>query len=103
MHAAGGEPDRLGHSIISSFPFASPSPTKQGLLTGKYDGSSSKPVGPRAALITEGRYQEIKVLLDLLRKVGEERGGKTPAQVGRAGAAGCMRLEARAGDGAGLL
>lgn len=48
---------------------------------GKYDGSTSKPAGPRSALITEGRYAEIRPLLDLMRAVGEERGGKTQAQV----------------------
>jgi hypothetical protein len=41
----------------------------------------NKPVGPRAALFTEGRYQSVEVLLDLMQKVGQEHGGKTRAQV----------------------
>lgn len=57
------------------------SPLCQGLLTGKYTVGGSKPSGPRAALFTEDRYRSIAVLLDLMRKVGAEHGGKSPAQV----------------------
>lgn len=57
------------------------SPLCQGLLSGKYDGSTSKPTGPRSALISGQRFEEIRPLLDLLRAVGAEHGGKTPTQV----------------------
>ena len=40
----------------------------------------ARPAGPRAALFTPSRYREVAVLVDLLRRVGQEHGGKTPAQ-----------------------
>ena len=56
-------------------------PTPQGLLTGKYNaGGGERPTGPRAALFTESRYREVALLVDLLRRVGQEQGGKTPGQ-----------------------
>lgn len=57
------------------------SPLAQGLLTGKYDGVTTVPTGPRASLFKEGRYSEIVKLLDLMKVVGAEHGGKTPTQV----------------------
>ena len=41
----------------------------------------AKPSGPRAALFTDERYKTIAVLVDLMRKIGGEHGGKSPAQV----------------------
>lgn len=56
------------------------SPLCQGLLTGKYS-KDNKPTGPRAQLFTEGRYQSIQVLLDCMRAVGQDQGGKSLSQV----------------------
>ena len=60
------------------------SPMCQGLLSGKYS-KENPPQGPRRAFFTESRYDQVSVLLDLMRKIGAERGGKTPTQVERAG------------------
>lgn len=43
--------------------------------------SQNRPTGPRAQLFTEGRYQSVESLLDLMQKVGQEHGGKSRAQV----------------------
>ena len=56
------------------------SPICQGLLTGKYS-KDNLPSGPRRAFFTESRFSEIEVLLDLMKKIGAENGGKTPSQV----------------------
>lgn len=56
------------------------SPLTQGLLTGKYRPGSPLPSGPRGA-IYRGKINEISRLLDLMQKIGEERGGKTISQV----------------------
>lgn len=56
------------------------SPLTQGLLSGRYVPGGPLPSGPRAA-IYRSKINEITKLLDLMRKIGEERGGKTPAQV----------------------
>lgn len=55
------------------------SPLCQGLLSGKYS-AASPPTGPRRAFFTDSRFSEISTLLDLLRKIGEER-SKSPTQV----------------------
>jgi len=49
------------------------SPLAQGLLTGKYN-ETNVPTGPRAALFKKGRYSEILVLLDLMKKIAKEHG-----------------------------
>jgi aryl-alcohol dehydrogenase-like predicted oxidoreductase len=56
------------------------SPLTQGLLGGRYVPGGPLPSGPRAAIYAS-KIKEITLLLDLMRKIGEERGGKTPAQV----------------------
>jgi aryl-alcohol dehydrogenase-like predicted oxidoreductase len=56
------------------------SPLTQGLLSGKYAPGKPLPSGPRGA-IYRGKINEIGKLIDLMTKIGEERGGKTPAQV----------------------
>jgi aryl-alcohol dehydrogenase-like predicted oxidoreductase len=56
------------------------SPICQGLLSGKYS-RSNPPTGPRRAFFTDARFSEIEVLLDLMKKIGAEQGGKTPSQV----------------------
>lgn len=56
------------------------SPLTQGLLSGRYIPGGPLPSGPRAA-IYRSKITEITRLLDLMKKIGEERGGKTPAQV----------------------
>jgi len=56
------------------------SPLCQGLLTGKYVPGAPLPTGPRAAIYRQ-KIGEIARLLDLMRIVGEARGGKTPGQV----------------------
>ncbi|EFN59001.1 hypothetical protein CHLNCDRAFT_29451 [Chlorella variabilis] len=56
------------------------SPLCQGLLTGKYS-KDNRPTGPRAQLFTEDRYRSVQVLLDCMRAVAEEQGGKTLGQV----------------------
>lgn len=43
--------------------------------------AQNRPTGPRAQLFTEGRYQSVESLLDLMQKVGQEHGGKSRAQV----------------------
>jgi aryl-alcohol dehydrogenase-like predicted oxidoreductase len=56
------------------------SPLTQGLLTGAYRPGGPLPSGPRAALYG-GKIKEISTLLDLMKQIGDARGGKTPAQV----------------------
>ncbi len=56
------------------------SPIAQGLLSGKYS-AANPPAGPRRAFFTDARFKDISVLIDLLKKVGAEHGGATPAQV----------------------
>lgn len=60
--------------------FVAYSPLGQGLLTGKY-GPGHPPPGVRGLRIRRGQLGKIPRLVDLLRTVGEEQGGKTPAQV----------------------
>lgn len=56
------------------------SPICQGLLSGKYS-KANPPQGPRRAFFTDSRFEQVSVLLDLMRKIGEEQGGKSPTQV----------------------
>ncbi|KAG7671812.1 hypothetical protein Ndes2526B_g07281 [Nannochloris sp. 'desiccata'] len=56
------------------------SPICQGLLSGKYS-KENPPTGPRRAFFTDSRFSQIEVLLDLMKKIGDEQGGKTPSQV----------------------
>lgn len=56
------------------------SPICQGLLSGKYS-KENPPSGPRRAFFTESRFDQVSVLLDLMRAIGQERGGKSPTQV----------------------
>lgn len=56
------------------------SPICQGLLSGKYS-KDNLPSGPRRAIFTDSRFAQIEVLLDLMRAIGKEQGGKTPSQV----------------------
>ena len=56
------------------------SPICQGLLSGKYS-RANPPQGPRRAFFTDARFAEVDTLLDVMRKVGAEHGGKTPTQV----------------------
>jgi aryl-alcohol dehydrogenase-like predicted oxidoreductase len=56
------------------------SPICQGLLSGKYS-KSNPPQGPRRAFFTDSRYDQVTVLLDLMKQVGAEHDGATPSQV----------------------
>ena len=56
------------------------SPLCQGLLTGKYSKDNT-PRGPRGASFTDGRLAAVGTLVDLMRIVGQEHGGKSPTQV----------------------
>ncbi|CAG9462230.1 unnamed protein product [Pedinophyceae sp. YPF-701] len=56
------------------------SPLAQGLLTGKYS-VQDRPRGQRSINFTEDRTRRCEALVKILREVGEEHGGKTPAQV----------------------
>ena len=57
-------------------PFTSPSQ----LPTGKYVAGGPAPAGPRAAIYKK-KIPELAPLIDCMRAIGAERGGKTPAQV----------------------
>lgn len=57
------------------------SPIAQGLLSGKYS-AANPPSGPRRAYFTDSRFSQVAVLIDLLKKIGEERNGEvTPSQI----------------------
>ncbi|MGN6809465.1 MAG: aldo/keto reductase [Thermomicrobiales bacterium] len=58
------------------------SPLAQGLLTGKY-GPGARPTDARSMMgaFRERNLRRIAGVLDLLRGIGEDHGGKTPAQV----------------------
>jgi aryl-alcohol dehydrogenase-like predicted oxidoreductase len=64
----------LGVTLIAYSPLA------QGLLTGKY-GPDRPPPGARARRFGRRRLEALPPLLAELRAVGENHGGKTPAQV----------------------
>ena len=59
------------------------SPLAQGLLTGKYRPGGPTPSGFRRwqPLFRGREAHRLAGLLDLLRGIGEDHGGKTPAQV----------------------
>lgn len=65
----------LGISIISYSPLA------QGLLSGNYVEGGQKPAGPRTAIFSDSRLRNVAPLISLLRDIGQQRGGKSPAQV----------------------
>mmetsp|Transcript_9789 Transcript_9789/g.16055 ORF Transcript_9789/g.16055 Transcript_9789/m.16055 type:complete len:399 (-) Transcript_9789:989-2185(-) len=56
------------------------SPIAQGLLTGRYN-ENNLPTGPRARLYTPEKLRSIKPLIETLREIGAQYGGKTPGQV----------------------
>lgn len=56
------------------------SPLAQGLLSGKYSAQNPPP-GVRRRRYPPAYLQRIQPLIELLRQLGEEHGGKTPAQV----------------------
>jgi len=64
----------LGVSVIAYSPIGS------GLLTGKY-GPSNPPKGPRGLVYTSAFLEKVAPLLDMLRILGEEKGGYSPMQV----------------------
>jgi len=62
------------------------SPMAQGLLTGKYSAASPlgegvKATGPRARILSDEKLASADALVDLMREIGTNRGGVTPAQV----------------------
>lgn len=56
------------------------SPLAQGLLTGKYR-AGNLPSGPRAMTFRMVDLRAVEAVVDLLRQIGEQHGGKTPGQV----------------------
>jgi len=56
------------------------SPLEQGLLTGKYS-PQNPPGGVRGLRFRGDSLQQLGVLLERMREIGEAHGGKTPAQV----------------------
>lgn len=67
----------LGVTVIAYSPLA------QGLLTGKYLSGDTTPAGIRSwqPAFQPRRMRRLTGLLDLIRGIGEDHGGKTPAQV----------------------
>lgn len=67
----------LGVTLIAHSPLA------QGLLTGKYRPGGARPSDLRRRLpaFGEARLRALAGLVDLLRGIGQDHGGKTPAQV----------------------
>lgn len=68
---------RLGVTVIAYSPLA------QGLLTGKYRPGEAGPTDLRGwqPAFRPARLRRLRGALDLLRGIGEDHGGKTPAQV----------------------
>jgi aryl-alcohol dehydrogenase-like predicted oxidoreductase len=64
----------LGVTLIAYSPIA------KGMLTGKYT-PQARPPGLRGFMYQGARLNKIQPLIQLLRKIGEERGGKSPSQV----------------------
>ncbi len=56
------------------------SPLEQGLLTGKYTPENPPP-GARGREYSRSRLEEIQPLILLMREIGQQHDGKTPAQV----------------------
>jgi aryl-alcohol dehydrogenase-like predicted oxidoreductase len=65
---------RLGVTLIAYSPLA------MGMLTGKYS-FSNRPSGLRNRRYGRKKLIKIEKIVGLLREIGEERGGKSPAQV----------------------
>ncbi len=63
-----------GTSVIAYSPLA------KGLLTGKY-GPDNPPPGLRGRWTRLARLREIQPLIDLMRRIGQNHDGKSPAQV----------------------
>lgn len=64
----------LGVTLIAYSPLAS------GLLTGKYT-TRHLPSGPRFFMFSMANMRKVEPVVDLLRQIGQEHGGKSPAQV----------------------
>ncbi|NJN68599.1 MAG: aldo/keto reductase [Chloroflexaceae bacterium] len=64
----------LGVTLIAYSPLAG------GLLTGKYT-ARQRPSGPRFFLSAMTRMECIERVVDTLRQIGQDHGGKTPSQV----------------------
>ena len=64
----------LGIRIIAYSPLA------MGILTGKYD-ETHPPKGLRGRKYNRKFLSEIRPLMDLIKRIGANRGGKTPAQI----------------------
>lgn len=56
------------------------SPICQGLLSGKYS-KDNPPKGARRIFFTDSRYDQISVLLDLMKTIGKERERKSTTQI----------------------
>lgn len=56
------------------------SPLAQGVLSGKYD-EKNLPTGPRARIYNESFMRKARPLIELMREIGENHGGKSNAQV----------------------
>lgn len=64
----------LGITLIAYSPIA------KGILTGKYTPENPPP-GVRGRMYTRSQLQALQPLIQSMRKIGEEHGGKTPSQV----------------------
>jgi len=65
----------LGVSVIAY------SPLTQGLLTGKYYKGGPKPPGPRQAIFSDDKLEQVAPLIGLMKDIGSAHGDKTPVQV----------------------
>ena len=64
----------LGVTVVAYSPLA------QGVLSGKYD-ENNLPSGARARIYDQTFMRKAKPLLELMKEIGENHGGKTNAQV----------------------
>jgi hypothetical protein len=76
--------ERLGKLGASTRrrPLPTPDPTRipHPPPQGKYTPDGPKPSGPRASIYAS-KIAEVQPLIEVMRAIGKERGGKTPAQV----------------------
>ncbi len=70
----------LDECATTGVKFIAYSPLGMGMLSGKY-GPSHPPQGPRALFYPKGQLARIQPLVELLRRIGENHGGKTSNQV----------------------